>query len=278
MPASIRTKNKTEPYEVIKVAPFRKEVRRTAPHKHNQYFEVVYLSSGSGDHWIDDQRYAVKAPVLFLINSGQVHNWDLHSSPDGHVLIIKHAFMEAAKDGQIRKLLQRLWSVDCIYLPREGKPEIEALFMLLEGRLCSSGDLDEMAVEGLLKTLLCRILMQIQSAANPFDPGSSLYMQYLDLLDRQNTVQRRVGYYAEKLGTTPQNLNAACRKAVNRSAGELIAEYILNEAKRLLLYTDNTVSQVAYQLEFTDPSYFIKFFKKHLHSTPEAFRKKAFSK
>ncbi|TEB40939.1 AraC family transcriptional regulator, partial [Flavobacterium circumlabens] len=72
--------------------------------------------------------------------------------------------------------------------------------------------------------------------------------------------------------TTPQNLNAVCRKELNEPAADVIAEYMISEAKRLLLYTDNNVSEVAYTLNFNDTSHFIKYFKRHTGYTPQVFR------
>src|SRR3546814_11938428 len=74
---SIPVKNKIAEDRHLKVEPFRKEVRVTKPHKHKQYFEIVYLSGGSGAHWIDGTRYEVRPPVLFFINRDQIHYWEL---------------------------------------------------------------------------------------------------------------------------------------------------------------------------------------------------------
>jgi AraC family transcriptional regulator, transcriptional activator of pobA len=81
---------------------------------------------------------------------------------------------------------------------------------------------------------------------------------------------------ASLLNTTPQNLNAACRKSNGMSAGEILDAFITDEAKRLLIYTDNKVGEIAYQLNFKDPSHFVKFFKKHQKVTPEQYRKSSF--
>jgi AraC family transcriptional activator of pobA len=85
-----------------------------------------------------------------------------------------------------------------------------------------------------------------------------------------------VAQYASLLNTTPQNLNAACRKSGGQSAGEILDGFIIDEAKRLLLYTDNNVGEIAYQLNFKDPSYFVKFFKKYQRITPDEYRKGSF--
>ena len=85
-------------------------------------------------------------------------------------------------------------------------------------------------------------------------------------------IKNNVAHYAGLLNTTPQNLNATCRKAVNQPAAEVLADYIISEAKRLLIYTNNTVSEIAFELNFNDPSHFVKYFKRYTGLTPKAFR------
>lgn len=79
-------------------------------------------------------------------------------------------------------------------------------------------------------------------------------------------------YYADKINTSPQNLNAACRKAADKSASEVLAEFITSEAKRLLLYTNMSVSEISFALGFTDSSHFVKYFKRFTGQTPQLFR------
>jgi AraC-like DNA-binding protein len=103
-----------------------------------------------------------------------------------------------------------------------------------------------------------------------------LYIRYIDLLHTQLDFQRKLQYYTSLLGTTPQNLNAACRKTAAQSAAEILDNFVINEAKRLLLYSSNNVNEIAFQLHFNDPSYFVKFFKKYEHITPDEYRKTSF--
>jgi AraC family transcriptional activator of pobA len=68
-------------------------------------------------------------------------------------------------------------------------------------------------------------------------------------------------------------LNALCRDLLGKSAGEIIRDRIMPEARRLLINTDISISEIAMQLNFQGNSYFTKFFKKYAGKTPEEFRK-----
>lgn len=80
--------------------------------------------------------------------------------------------------------------------------------------------------------------------------------------------------YAALLYITPNHLNALSKDVTGRSAGELIRDRVLLEAKRLLVNARLSISEIASELLFQDNSYFSKFFKKYEGVTPEGFRNK----
>jgi AraC family transcriptional activator of pobA len=68
----------------------------------------------------------------------------------------------------------------------------------------------------------------------------------------------------------------ACKKVMNVSASNVLSEFIIDEAKRLLIYTDNSIAQVAFILSFNDSSHFIKYFKRFTGITPHNYRANLF--
>lgn len=105
-------------------------------------------------------------------------------------------------------------------------------------------------------------------------PGgvSSTFNSFHELLSREKNLINSVEYYAETLNITPQNHNAICRKVSGLSASDVIADTMVSEAKRLLTYTDKTISEVAFELNFKDPSHFVKYFKRHSGQTLRSYR------
>lgn len=67
-------------------------------------------------------------------------------------------------------------------------------------------------------------------------------------------------------------LNAITKATLGKTSSSIINDYVVLEAKRHLLATSLQVNQVAYQLGYEDVSYFIRFFKKHMGCSPQAFR------
>lgn len=267
---SINVKDKISSSRIIKIAPFKKDVRVTKPHKHNNYFEIIYLSKGTGFHSIDSQRYKIVPPIVFFVRKEQIHYWELDAEPEGYVVIIKKKFVETSLDKEIKTLLYRLSKTEMMNLEDTGT--IMCLFELLAKESLLENTSSNPIVEGLLKALLAKFLVEGTPFLGNSVPEADLYNSFRELLSQEDSLKNNVAHYAEKLNTSPQNLNTICRRAANLSAADVLSEFIISEAKRLLIYTDNTISEIAFQLNFNDASHFVKYFKRFTSCTPGTFR------
>jgi AraC family transcriptional activator of pobA len=266
----LQIKDKTDGADLIKILPFRKEVKKTTPHKHNNYFEIIYLTGGSGYHSIDTRKYPVIPPILFFVRKEQAHNFELQGDPQGFVVIIKKTFIDKSLDNELKLLLTKLSSQNCLGISDDTT--IQPLFELLEKEGHIENENGFHIVEGLLKALLAKVLEVAKPILNNTQLKSDTYQSFLELLNKGKVVKNSVHHYAEKLNTSPQNLNSICRKAADKTAAEVLAESIISEAKRLLHYTNNTVSEIAFSLDFSDASHFVKYFKRLTGQTPQVYR------
>ncbi|HMJ70365.1 MAG TPA: hypothetical protein VK508_15780 [Cyclobacteriaceae bacterium] len=76
---NITVKNKLEEKQLFKISSFKEMIKRTKPHKHDAYFEIIYLSQGTGFHWVDTQKFQIRLPVVYFL-SGQLHYWEISAS------------------------------------------------------------------------------------------------------------------------------------------------------------------------------------------------------
>lgn len=265
----ISIKDKIEVQKTLKVAKFDPKKNKTIPHKHNSYLEIIVLFEAKGVHIVDQKSYHVNSPVLFVVRKEQIHFWDLEENPNGYVVIIKQDFLDQCADGKIQALLQNLTPHTCSRLI-----QIERLQMLLPLLEEANGNRPYHSdyIEGLMKALLVEILENTRLTEPTRRKTRSLYAQYIDLLNDGNQRLIKVNDYARLLNTTPQNLNAVCQKAEGKSASVILAEHVMDEARRLLLYSNLNVTEIAFQLGFKDNSHFIKYFRRHSGTTPSRFR------
>ena len=94
------------------------------------------------------------------------------------------------------------------------------------------------------------------------------------MLEKHIAIQKQVSHYTAMMNLSPYQLNEITKTSIGKTASELINEHIILEAKRYLLATTNQIKDIADQLGYEDPSYFIRFFRKHSGYSPEAFRHK----
>ena len=115
----------------------------------------------------------------------------------------------------------------------------------------------------------------IMKMADTSDIVRKLFDSYLKLVSQHFLSVRKVSDYAEMLHVSPDHLNRAIKACSDKTAHDMIDEMVLMEAKNYLLHTSMSVSEIAYTLDFSDPSHFSRFFKKLNAQTPLEFRKKS---
>lgn len=110
------------------------------------------------------------------------------------------------------------------------------------------------------------------SHQNSPSPQQALYNSFLKSVNQHYLTVRKVSAYAGMLHVSPDHLNRAIKACSDKTAHEHIDEMLLMEAKAYLLHTSLTIAEIAYKLEFSDPSHFNRFFKKYGGLTPADFR------
>lgn len=270
----IDTKNKLDDGLTFKISRFKEQIKKTKPHKHDEYYELIFLSDGEGFHCIETVKYLVSAPEFYFLKPGQLHFWQFTSIPKGFVILFKDSHFNSLEENDLIDLYRQLSENARIKIQKELYPEHILKEILNEYSLNSK--YSEQIIHGLLKALFGKLLHL--SEINPYKSilPLSLFDKFQQLLVKECPKLHKVNDFAELLNTTPQNLNTICRKHSGKSASELIIAQVILEAKRYILHTDNTINEIADILSFNDASYFVKFFKKEEGLTPVQFRQKYF--
>ncbi len=270
----IGIKNKLDAGLAFKISRFKEQIKKTKPHKHDDYFELIYLSEGEGFHWIETENFKVSPPEFYFLRPGQMHYWQFTSIPKGFVILFKTSFFDDLKETAIISLYRKLADQCRIPVPEDAFPETtlnEILHEFSQNSIYSTH-----IIHGFLRVLFARILQWAETQPLVNDVPASLFDNFQNLLIKETPRLHKVREFARLLNTTPQNLNATCRKRSGKTAGEHITDQLLLEAKRYILHTENTISEIAYILSFDDPSNFVKFFRRHEALTPVQFRRKYF--
>jgi AraC family transcriptional regulator, transcriptional activator of pobA len=102
--------------------------------------------------------------------------------------------------------------------------------------------------------------------------NSTLHI-YKQLVQKHFLERRLVAEYAKMMCLTPNHLNRVIKDTSGKTASHFIKEMLLLESKVLLRHSNLTISEIAWQLKFNDPSHFVNFFKKKAHQSPLQYRK-----
>lgn len=262
-------------FEFFRFEYFAKDIEHLkAPHRHS-FYTFILVTGGGGSHDIDFTTYALKPNRLFLIAPGQVHAWNQLINVKGFVVLFTDGFVALSKG---RKLMGN-WPLFRLDQPcyldlseeESGSWQDELRFMESEVALQDSFSRD--AIFYSIGTLLVRASRLYKRIPSEENTQQDLLFVFQELIEQHYATKRTPKEYAQLLNITPNHLNSICKKKSGKSAGGLIRQRVLLEAKRLLAHTKLSVAEIAYQLHFVDNSYFGRYFKKYLHNTPERFRK-----
>ncbi|MCC7467057.1 MAG: helix-turn-helix domain-containing protein, partial [Saprospiraceae bacterium] len=216
---------------------------------------------------------------VYYMAPGQIHTWEFDEDTDGYLVNFNESFFTSfchnphfVRDFPLFSSISGS-AVNTLDMSCCG--EVEATFaQMLEEYEKKEADFKMDILRGMLSIILVRLSRVVpRSYQEGVSKHNLVLMRQFEILIEQHFREKRLPKeYAELMFVTPNHLNALTNSVVGKSAGELIRDRILLEAKRLLVNSDLMISQIAEILNFEDNAYFTRFFKKYLGVTPEAFR------
>lgn len=248
------------------------------PHRHD-FYQLLLFTRGGGTHSIDFQQYNVVPHQVYYMAPGQVHGWEFDSETDGYLVNFNESFFTSIchNPNFVRDfpLFSNISGNPVNILDMSCCAEVETTFaQMLEEFDKKEVDYRMDMLRGLLTIILVRLSRAIPDVFNPGVSKHNLVLmrQFEKLIEQHYRDKRLPREYAELMFITPNHLNALTNSVLGKSAGELIRDRVLLEAKRLLVNSDLMINQIAETLRFEDNAYFTRFFKKYLGVTPESFR------
>jgi AraC family transcriptional activator of pobA len=247
-------------------------------HRHS-FYHLVYFSSGSGHQHIDFKQFPITPGTIYFMIPGQVHSWEFEGEPDGYIINFSTAYFHEflSKTGYLEQfsIFSGITDQQVVILPEEAAAQISELFE----EILKEGFVKQAYSNDMVRALLLQIFIKVERfnehKVNVY--GSSynhtIFRNFQQLIGLNYKQLKLPKEYAKLLYITPNHLNALCNDIIGKSAGEVIREHIILEAKRLLINQNFSIAEISDQLNYSDHSYFIKLFKKYEGITPERFRK-----
>jgi AraC family transcriptional activator of pobA len=249
-------------------------------HRHRNLFQILLIEEGGGEMMFEAAKLPFAAPAAILVPAAVAHGFRFQPQvTQGWVLSFTEdaAGLLAVRAGEALSRLRALAVQPIIPIAEDAERlRLSALCAELseEGSLAREGY--RLAMRGLLALIAIGVARLAASRARTgsvtLQPADATVAQLRALVDEFFRKERQLGFYAERLGMTIDRLNDHVKRATGVTAGHLVRQRVLSEAKRQLVFTMQPIQDIAEELAFSDPSHFARFFRKHTGTTPHEFR------
>ncbi|MEJ8756722.1 AraC family transcriptional regulator [Pontibacter sp. H259] len=244
------------------------------PHRHDSYLLVFVQETKGGDNLIDFRRYEMVAGRLFLIGPEQT-NQRKSFRERGLLVSFSEEFLQTT--GLTAHDVLILFGAVYQHPYLDLKEDLQQLFLKLTDLI--SLELQQPApsqaiLSRYLFILLNYLLRECHVQIAQLTPArhSERLFKLSNLIEENYLAHKPISFYAEALHITPKHLNNLCRQYLHTTVADMQNDRLLLESKRLLYFSSLSVKEIAYQLGFTDDSYFVRFFKRLTGTTPMQFK------
>jgi len=277
-----RFNSKSEKTIQFQIEPFdiNRNFKVTYPHRHDDFYEILFLTQGQGIHTIDFQNYTIKPNTIFFLSPGQIHELDLSEDVKGYIFLFTSSFYHFNKTDPYKLFeLPFFYNLNQetppIYL--ENQAEKQVLTELFKNAIYENQQNltdSEEAIRALLDLILiqCKRIYPLSNYDDKTSKGKIMVKRFKQLIEEKCQENLSVKDYAHLLSITPNYLSETVKSVTGRTSTDLINDRMIMEIKRFLTHTDLGISEIAYQLNFSDQSYFSKYFKKLTNLSPLEFR------
>lgn len=244
------------------------------------YYDITFITEGEGSFSIDNRAYDAAPRDVLFSKPGEIRKWDTQHIANGYALIFEEEFLSSFFRDSLFVQHLSFFSMEKTAAKLRLPDELYARMIRLLHEIKTEIDSYRRNGVHLLRALLYEILMLLNRAYLEIaseeeakkEVGSVHINKFIRLVAENLREQHAVRYYADKLCLTPNYLNEIVNSSVGISAKQYILSKVMDEAKRLLVYTELPVSDIAFGLHFSTTSYFIRCFRQCTGQTPLLYR------
>ncbi len=244
-------------------------------HLHNDLVQIFYFEEGNARIIGEQQQWTSTGTSFVVIPDNTLHGFEFVAGLRGIVLSISTSYWEkilahtpamSLAFAQIRLITLSNNLAKTAYLKQ--------LLSKISEEISVESAEKALLLQALLTTFLVELYRELPREESQLTGQRSLaiFRQFLKDIKEHYSPQKSLYAYAEDLHISLVHLNRVCRGVANKSATAVVHDFFVEEAKKHLLYTNLSVAEVAYQLNFEDPAYFSRLFKKKVGISPKTFQ------
>lgn len=257
--------------------------RNMPVHRHDRFFQIHYVMNGMVRVFLDEKRYETRAPMFFLTPPTVPHAFITDSKSDGHVLTVRQQLIWPLLEYQFGLGSGPFVQPACVALGQTGvdtrtATEINKLFDGVRDEFNQELAGKTLALENLTRLIFINVFRLVATNREQGAPTRSEDLQVFQRFNEKIEMHFREHWplsdYANTLGVTEARLNDICRRIADLPSKKIVHERLMQESKRLLLFTNQSINEICFELGFKDPAYFSRFFSKNAGTSPGNYRKR----
>jgi len=244
-----------------------------------EFYMIIFVQKGQGKHTIDFITYNCQKGSVLTIRKDQIHRFHKSKSMEGTILLFTDAFLvsylEHLEAQKTLQLFNEQLGHPHLQLKDDQFVDLKSLIGLLSKEY---QDINDQYSLGIIRSQLHILLAKLfrAKAERPNSLSDKRYLQdfidFQNLLEAPDSKSTKVAYYARLLGKSTKTLNTITRHIVNLPAKDFIDDIKIKQIKRLLINTNHTINEIAFECGFEETTNFFKYFKRLTGDTPESFR------
>jgi AraC family transcriptional regulator, transcriptional activator of pobA len=250
------------------------------PHQHAHLFQVFLIESGEVQFFFEGKTLIFNEPCVISIPENTPHGFEFSADIEGKVLTLSQSFIETLFESSPNVILELNTTRILRGVSEHRRFQIIGRIVhRLYDELREEFPEKKLALQSYFSLLLTEIfrlsLEKSERTSTPDNRNAKYYQAFQQSIKQSFSPQKTIQDYARELKITPVHLNRVCQVVAQKSALQVAQEYLIIEAEKYLKHTDYSVSEIAYRLNFTDPAYFSRLFKKQMGVSPKVFRENA---
>lgn len=269
----------------FEIVPIEKIAKEKNERKHNpelphqlKFYNLIFFTEGSGRHFIDFNWYPVQQNSLVYLTKDQINAFEFSEKLKGYCIIFTEEYFVDSFSNLTDDFVFRLFNPE-LFSPilqiSQNSDFLSYFNLLLKEYRNSSSFNHKIIIDSLLTILISKAENLKQNMTFHISDSSKiiLYQNFISLIEKNLTKSRSANFYAKELAISYKHLNTICKELINKTAKNVIDDFIILQAKRNLINSTTNSSELAYKLGFEDPTNFTKYFKKSTGLTPKSFIK-----
>lgn len=269
-------------FTIMKICDFEDEQRmeNQLPHLHD-FYSIFWIQSGQAVHATDFVEYVIEKDTVLFVPPGLKHRMVLDQMAGGYTILFNEEFVRYNQKNYTPLKEYELFNnpefKSMVRVEGVDKEKLTQVVNLMIEEIQHPDDYSRDVVLNLLHLFLLKSIRLFEVQYHPLDKEQEntdnfSIIRFKELIEENYKNEKSVSAYAGMLNINPGCLNEVAKKSTGITAGEMIRNRIIEEAKQNLFATDLSGKEIAYLLGFDDPSYFSRFFKKYTGFTLKAFR------